>query len=226
MSNPRDYYFSLPPDARPPFVQLAEQLHPDYDWLTRNRSRSRGRDVIEAVDTVVIHATAGYATQHAVDTWRRRKASAHWIVPDENEPQHGHFVWATVAAAKAAFHVGAVDYVPHLGPGVNVNNRSLGIEIVNTQDVEQYTDTYSAWQILATARIVLHAWAKYPNLRHVISHARLDPSRRGDPGRNFPWDAFRQQVLTHAAQGPVDPLVHASYTPPARVELEGHCCSP
>lgn len=226
MNNPRNYHFTLPPDSRPPFVPLPEQMHPDYGWLTQHRARSRGRDVIEVVDTVVVHATAGYATQHAVDTWRERKASAHWIVPDEDEPQHGHFVWATVAEAKAAFHVGNVDYAPHLGPGTNVNNRSLGIEIVNTQDVQQYADTYSAWQVSAAARIVLHAWAKYPNLKHVISHARLDPERRSDPGRNFPWDAFKQQVLTHSALGSVDPLVNAPYTPPAPVEHEGNCCGP
>ena len=47
-------------------------------------------------------------TQHAIDTWKTKKASAHWIVPDENEPQHENFVWAVVGEAKAAFHAGLV----------------------------------------------------------------------------------------------------------------------
>ena len=226
MANPKSFHFRLPPRQRPPFVPLKEELHPSFHWLTENRSRSRGRDVYRVIDTIVLHATAGYATQHAVDTWRTVKASAHWIVPDENEPQHGHFVWATVAEAKAAYHVGNVDYEPHLGAGTNVNNRSLGIEIVNTQNVQDYEDPYSEWQINATANIVLYAWSKYPNLKHVISHAKLDPRRRSDPGKNFPWQQFKEQVLTHSVLGKRNPLVSAAFTPSEPAEFDGNCCRP
>lgn len=226
MADPKTYHFKLPENSTPDFVPVEEELHPSFQWLTRHRSRSRGRDVFEVIDTIVIHATAGYATQHAVDRWKKVKASAHWIVPDEDEPQHGNFVWATVAEAKAAYHVGAVDYEQHLGSGTNVNNRSLGIEVVNTQGVQSYTDPFSNWQIEATARIVLYCWAKYPNLRHVISHAKLDPDRRGDPGSNFPWTTFRELVLSQVALGKRNPLVFASYFPPEPIDYEDNCCEP
>lgn len=209
MPNPETFYFALPQNNRPAFVPLDEEVHSDFSWLTANRSRSRGQDVFQVIDTVVIHATAGWATQHAIDNWHVRAASAHWIVPDEDEPQHGHFVWATVAEAKAAYHVGAPNNAD-LGQGPNVNNRSLGIEIVNTQDVQNYQDPYSAWQVTMAARIVLYAWAKYPNLKHVISHARLDPNNRGDPGSQFPWASFKQQVLDHSALGKRNELVFAT----------------
>ncbi|NBF08147.1 N-acetylmuramoyl-L-alanine amidase [Pseudomonas sp. Fl4BN1] len=139
MTKPVDYYFYLPPEARPSYSPLQEELHPDFAWLTQNRARSRGKDVFEAIDTVVIHATAGYATAHAVENWHQRVASAHWIIPDEREPQHGHFVWGAVAEAKSAYHVrdAIVFKETVLGEGPNVNNRSLGVEIVNTQDVEK-----------------------------------------------------------------------------------------
>lgn len=226
MGNPQKYQFALPKNNKPAFVPLQEEVHPSFLWLTRNRARSRGRDVFEVVDTIVVHATAGYATQHAIDTWRQRKASAHWIVPDESEPHHGHFVWATVAEAKAAYHVGNVNYERYLEPGTNVNNRSLGIEIVNTQDVHNFSDPFSAWQITAAAKIVLYAWAKYPNLKHVISHAKLDPSRRSDPGRNFPWRRFKEQVLTHSAIPNRNCLVTAAYIPPDAMAYPGNCCEP
>lgn len=226
MGNPKAYHFRLPTGRTPDFVPLKEEVHPAFHWLTRNRARSRGRDVFDVIDTIVIHATAGYATLHAIKTWKDRKASAHWIVPDEDEPQHGKFIWATVAEAKAAYHVGAVDYEPHLGVGPNVNNRSLGIEIVNTQNVQNYSDPFSEWQIESAARIVLYCWAKYPNLKHVISHAKLDPSRRGDPGINFPWNSFKDMVLSHSALGVRNPLVFADYRPPAPVACKGHCCEP
>lgn len=226
MADPKTYHFKLPENSAPDFVPLEEEVHPAYQWLTRHRSRSRRRDVFEVIDTVVIHATAGYATQHAINFWKNKKASAHWIVPDENEPQHGSFVWATVAEAKAAYHVGAVNYEPHLGAGTNVNDRSLGIEVVNTQDVQSYTDPFSQWQIEATARIVLYCWAKYPNIKHVISHAKLDPARRGDPGSNFPWVSFQELVLSKSALGVRNPLVSQSYTPPEPIAYEGNCCEP
>ena len=226
MGNPESYHFTLPQDNKPPFVPIEEEVHPSFQWLTSNRARSRGRDVFKVIDTIVVHATAGYATQHAVDAWEKSIASAHWIVPDEDEPQHGHFVWATVAEAKAAYHVGNVDYESHLGPGTNVNNRSLGIEIVNTQDVQNFADPFSNWQIAAAARIVLYAWAKYPNLKHVISHAKLDPSRRSDPGNNFPWDVFKNQILTHSVLGERNPLVSVAYSAPNAVSHPGNCCGP
>jgi N-acetyl-anhydromuramyl-L-alanine amidase AmpD len=209
MADPITFHFTLPANNRPSFIALDEQVHPAFAWLTTNRATSRGADIINIIDTVVVHATAGFATQHAVDTWRVRSASAHWIIPDEDEPQHGQFVWATVAEAKAAIHVrNSIDVnATVLGSGPKVNKRSLGIEIVNTQDVQNYTDAYSAWQVKMAAQIVLYAWAKYPRLKHVISHAKLDPTRRGDPGRQFPWADFKQAVLSHSALPTPNPLV-------------------
>ena len=58
-----------------------------------------------------------------------------------------------------------------------------------------HSDAFSDWQVEATAQIVRYAWAKYPNLRHVVSHAMLDPARRSDPGSLFPWERFRAAVL-------------------------------
>jgi|GEM_PF-594476 len=234
-AKPDTFHFTLPKDRRPVFIPLTEELHPTFGWLTKNRARSRRRDVFEAIDTVVIHATAGYAAQHTVATWKDSKASAHWVIPDENEAEHGHFIWATVAEAKAAYHVGDVDYASILGQGPNVNDRSLGVELVNTQNVQYFRDPYSQWQIDMLARIVLYAWAKYPNLRHVIFHAKLDPSRRSDPGENFPWSAFKHQVLTHSALEERHPQVVAadpsssSRSVSNKMSLpfvSGNCCEP
>lgn len=197
--------------------------------MTKNRARSRGGDVFEIIDVVVVHATAGFATQHAIDHWKRKdvKASAHWIVPDEDEPQHEKFVWAVVGEAKAAYHVGAKGYAKHIGAGPNVNNRSLGIEIVNSQNVKKNVeDPYSDWQVRATAEIITYAWAKYPNLKHVISHAKLDPKNRSDPGSGFPWSMLEELVLTHAVLPAPNPLVTATPAAKAPEELAGNCCEP
>ena len=66
---------------------------------------------------------------------------------------------------------------------------------MNSQEVQDYRDQFSDWQVKATAQIVRYCWAKYPNLKYVVSHAKLDPSRRDDPGKNFPWADFKSLVL-------------------------------
>ena len=222
------YYFSLPPAGRPNPFPLQEQRVPDYQWFDAHRARSRGGHPINKVTTVVIHATAGWATQHALDRWKQVTASAHWIVPDEDEPQHGHFIWAVVSESLAAYHVRDSKSHPDLGNVLRVNDYSLGIEIVNTQDVQDYTDPYSDWQIAQTATLVRYCWAKYPNLKHVISHARINPQNRGDPGKNFPWQNFKQLVLAggndpvpNALASALKPVSDFPHLDPAKA---GGCC--
>ena len=119
-------------------------------------------------------------------------ASFHWLVPDEYEDAHGRVVWVCAPEARAAWHVRSSCGHPDVNGGATrVNHWSLGIEIVNRQEG---TDAFSAWQVDITAQIVRYCWAKYPNLRHVVSHARLDPDRRTDPGPSFPWGRLRQLV--------------------------------
>jgi N-acetylmuramoyl-L-alanine amidase len=225
MADPTGFHFELPAAGRPEPMKLAEERVPDYQWYDQNRATSRLFHPIDGVEAVVVHATAGFATQHALDAWRSRDASAHWIVPDEDEEQHGQFVWAVVSESLAARHVRNSVTHPDVGNRTRINHWSVGIEIVNTQDVQDYSDPYSAWQVQATALIVRYCWGKYPNLKHVISHAKLDPTRRADPGEQFPWDEFHQLVLSEANDPPQNSLAlrirPASDFPPVEV---GGCC--
>lgn len=84
-----------------------------------------------------------------------------------------------------------------------VNYWSLGVEIVNTQS----NDPFSDWQVQQAAALVRYAWSKYPELVDVVSHAKLDPARRDDPGANFPWGRFRELVLTAVPGVPVAPPI-------------------
>ncbi|MEM6413689.1 MAG: N-acetylmuramoyl-L-alanine amidase [Pseudomonadota bacterium] len=152
---------------------------------------------LSAVDVIVVHATAGSSTLGAFSVMQEGRASYHWLVPDENEAAHENHVWATAPERRAAWHVRNNCSHPAVCNGAKrLNGRSLGIEIVNAQNVlKAGPDHFSDWQIEATAAIVRYAWAKYPNLKHVVSHARLDPKRRTDPGEHFPWERFQSLVL-------------------------------
>jgi N-acetyl-anhydromuramyl-L-alanine amidase AmpD len=206
MANPKGYFFKLPEGTRPAPFRLTEERIPDFEWYNQHRATTRIYHPINGIEAVVIHATAGYATQHALDAWRSRDASAHWIVPDEDEPQHGQFVWSVVSESLAAHHVRNSVSNPDLRNRKKINHWSLGVEIVNTQEVQHYADLFSEWQVKATALIVRYCWTKYPNLRYIVSHAKLDPSRRGDPGKNFPWTDFRGLVLSNSNDPPPNPL--------------------
>lgn len=193
MGDPTTYHFDLDPTARPAFAPLEERWWPGIRDAALKASSARIYDAILGVRAVVIHATAGGSSAGAASVIFDGKASFHWLVPDEDEPQHGAFVWATCHEARAAWHVRNGCWHPMLWNGRGrINHWSLGIEVVNQQ---VRSDTFSDWQVEATAQIVRHAWAKYPNLRHVVSHAMLDPARRSDPGSLFPWERFRAAVL-------------------------------
>lgn len=180
-------------------------------------------DPIAGIVAVVVHATAGSSSEGAVSVMKRKKdpASFHWLVPDEDEPQHGQFVWACVPEALAAWHVRNAASHPEVNDGQKrVNHWSLGIEVVNLQR----NDPFSAWQVEATARVVRYCWAKYPNLQHVVSHAKIDPARRSDPGIEFDWGRFKSLVLTSPAE--VLPDLVAAATPLSRIRSgpASDCC--
>lgn len=204
-SDPRLYQFDLPLSGRPTDVLIPEVWYPGIRDYWPVCTTKRIVHPVNGIVAVVIHATAGASSAGAVSVMKAGKASFHWLVPDENEPQHGQLVWACAPETLAAWHVRNDRSHPDVNGGKNkVNHWSLGIEVVNMQNNQ---DSFSGWQVAVTARIVRYCWAKYPNLRHVVSHAKLDPQRRTDPGANFPWDEFKDQVLQASDTPPFDVLV-------------------
>lgn len=224
MSAPSSYQFDLPDKGRPADASVTEAWYPGIQKTWEKCTSSRSFDAILGLRAIVIHATAGGSSDGAASVMRDGKASFHWLVPDEDEPQHGKLVWACAPEARAAWHVNNACSHPDVNGGAKrVNHWSLGIELVNTQ---KSSDGYSDWQVQATAQIIRYCWAKYPNLRHVVSHAKLDPARRTDPGPQFPWARFRQLVLAGSGNDGV-PAAAARKLPPAtttRRHPAAGCC--
>jgi N-acetylmuramoyl-L-alanine amidase len=193
-NDPKTYQFDLPTTGRPTDVHIPETWYPGIRDFWSTCTSKRSVHPINGIRAIVIHATAGGSSAGAISVMTAGTASFHWLVPDEDEPQHGQLVWACAPEALAAWHVRNDKSHPEVNGGKDrVNHWSLGIEIVNTQ---ARADAFSDWQVRITAQIVRYCWAKYPNLRHIVSHARLDPRRRVDPGVHFPWDHFQSRVLS------------------------------
>ncbi len=221
MPNPTDYQFDLPAAGRPSIVNLKEEWYPGIQGAAINASSKRIYDPINGVRTVVIHATAGSSSAGAASVITNRKASFHWLVPDENEDQHGEFVWATCHEARAAWHVrNSCTHADVWGGKNKINHFSLGIEVVN---LAVPSDDYSSWQIEATAEIVRYCWAKYPNLKHVVSHAKLDPTRRTDPGAHFPWESLKDKVINSIEEA-APALVASAPAPTSEEAASAGCC--
>lgn len=192
-ANPQTFHFKLSNQDRPKFmIPIPEIWYPGVKDYWPKATTKRIYHPINGVKAVVIHATDGSNSSGAVSQIKLGVSSFHWLVPDENEEQHGKIIWACVPEALSAHHVRKDKFHPDVNDGMKrVNHWSLGIEIVNNQDL---SDTFSDWQIKITAAIVRYCWAKYPNLSDVVSHAKLDPGRRSDPGVNFPWSLFESYV--------------------------------
>ena len=228
MPDPQHYLFDFPRVGRPEPFAIPEEWYPGIKRHWAKSTSSRVSDPLMGIRTVVIHATAGVSSEGAMSVMKAHKASWHWVVPDESESQHGHFVWACVPEARAARHVRNSASHPQVNEGGNrTNHTSLAIAIVNSR-IGRIVEPFSNWQVAATAQIARYCWAKYPNVRHVVSHAALDPSRKSDPGPHFPWDEFKTQVLRPSLLESVNPLVaettHIDLLPGA-TSADG-CCAP
>ncbi len=190
--DPKNYHFKLPRTQTPTNISIPEVWYPGVQQMWEKSTSKRIYNPIFGVKAIVIHATAGHSSDGAMSVMRDGKASWHWLIPDENEQAHEKLVWACAPETLTAWHVRNSISHPEVNEGKNKTNHwALGIEIVNSQ----MQDPFSDWQVRITADIVKYCWAKYPNLEHVISHAKLDPSRRKDPGTLFPWENFKAQIL-------------------------------
>jgi hypothetical protein len=211
MGDPQTYHFKLPSYVGGALPEPAGSWYPGIKQhipaCTSDRTlRGDGR-----IRAFVIHATAGSSSSGAMSTMFAHHASWHWLVPDENEAEHETAVWICAPESRAAWHVrNDRSHADVNGGSRNVNYWSLGVEVVNSQQQDPFSD----WQVKQAAALVRYAWSKYPDLVDVVSHAKLDPARRSDPGANFPWDRFRELVLSPAqpivapapptiAQGPI-----------------------
>lgn len=89
MPQPTSYHFSLPTYQGPILAEPASAWYPGvrqhYAHCTSDRTlHSDGR-----IRTFVIHATAGSSSAGAMSVLFNHSASWHWLIPDENEQEHG-----------------------------------------------------------------------------------------------------------------------------------------
>lgn len=120
--------------------------------------------------------------------------SVHYLVPDETDPSYraagytGTKIFNLVDEGDRAWHAG----VSYWRGRNNLNDSSIGIEIVNLASDDQGVFTfppYPAKQISAVKELVHSILQRYPDIeaRNVVAHSDIAPNRKSDPGPKFPW---------------------------------------
>lgn len=124
--------------------------------------------------------------------------SAHYLIPEKPVFQDDKpVVIQLVNEAKRAWHAG----VSHWNGRTNLNDSSIGIEIVNRGylDDEQglrHWYPYNDTQIVALSKLAEDIIQRYQiTPDNVVGHSDIAPLRKQDPGTLFPWKALAQQGI-------------------------------
>lgn len=143
----------------------------------------------DRVRFLVMHYTA-LDDSRSLQALTKNQVSAHYLIPREPETLDGKpVVLQLVDESRRAWHAG----VSNWNGRVNLNDTSIGIEIVNPG----YTDNmlgdrtwypYTEKQIAAItllAKDIVERYQIAPD--NVLGHSDIAPLRKQDPGKLFPW---------------------------------------
>ncbi|AHG19017.1 N-acetylmuramoyl-L-alanine amidase [Chania multitudinisentens RB-25] len=146
---------------------------------------------------LVFHYTAADdATSLKILT--KGEVSAHYLVPSLPKRKDGKpIILQLVPEENRAWHAG----VSHWNGRSNINDSSIGIEIVNkgfTEDMlgHQVWYPFNEQQISAIA-VLAKDIIKRNNitLDNVIAHSDIAPLRKSDPGKLFPWQRLAEMGI-------------------------------
>jgi hypothetical protein len=132
------------------------------------------------IDTIVLHSSYNpngdaYSVDEIVKIYEGYGVSAHYLI-DRNGT-----IYQLVEDANIAYHAG----VSKMPDGrKNVNDFSIGIEIMNKEETKPTAAQYTAVNALVTS-----LKKKYP-IKSVVGHSDIAPDRKTDPW-NFDWKKLK-----------------------------------
>ena len=150
------------------------------EWKYHERP-SPNFDTREAhpVDMLVLHYTGMKTGAEALERLCNRdsRVSAHYVVDMDGT------VIRLVAEDRRAWHAGISSWRGH----TNINQRSIGIEIVNAGHDHGY-HPFPAAQMKMVTMLCRDILSRHDiPARNVVGHSDIAPSRKEDPGELFDW---------------------------------------
>lgn len=133
------------------------------------------------IDTIVLHSSFNslggdpYSVDKVISIWKSYGVAPHFLIDRKGR------IYQLVDEENIAYHAG----VSEMKDGrKNVNDFSLGVEILNAED-----DTYTDAQYGAVKSLVVYLKETYP-IKYVVGHDDIAPGRKTDPW-NFDWKRIR-----------------------------------
>lgn len=186
--------------------------HAEFDRV----DRSSGVFEKGMPDTIVIHYTADPSVSSAVHTFKDPsvEASVHIAIGTDGS------IIQLIPFNKIGWHAGNSTWLDR----TDLNNHSIGIEIVNAgrlkktgsvwrswvgkkyeaddviREIHRNEEHYSWWhvyteeQITTTFDLCRDIMSRY-NIKHIIGHEEISPGRKSDTGPVFPLDELRNRLL-------------------------------
>lgn len=157
-------------------MNITQQPSPNFD----------SRDG-QCVDMLVLHYTGMKSGESAIDRLcdESAKVSAHYMIDISGK------IYQLVAEENRAWHAG----VSYWRGNTNINQRSIGIEIVNQGHELNYT-TFPKAQMESVAKLCTEILSRH-NIpaRDVVAHSDIAPTRKKDPGELFDWKFLAEQGI-------------------------------
>lgn len=134
-----------------------------------------------SIDTVVLHSSYDligsepYSVSGTIKEYEGYGVAPHYLIDRQGT------IYRLVDDANIAYHAGE----SQMADGrTGVNNFSIGVEILNTEQ-----DQYTAAQYQAVNILVAYLKGLYP-IKSVVGHADIAPGRKTDPW-NFDWKKLK-----------------------------------
>lgn len=154
-----------------------------------------------AIDMVVLHYTGMRTADEALDRLcdPASEVSAHYLV------EEGGAVFGLVDEGRRAWHAGRSSWQGT----TNINDRSIGIELVNPGHEFGYRP-FPEPQMAALEALLEGVVARHgiPPAR-ILGHSDVAPARKLDPGELFDWPRLARKGLALSPEGagaPVDDI--------------------
>lgn len=139
------------------------------------------------IDMLILHYTDTVDAAAALDILLdpARKVSAHYLVEEDG------MIHSLVPESQRAWHAG----VSAWGSATDINDRSIGIEIVNPGHSNGYRP-FPEVQMLALITLVEQIMQRHQiSPIRILAHSDVAPQRKKDPGELFDWPRLAAKGL-------------------------------
>jgi N-acetylmuramoyl-L-alanine amidase len=134
------------------------------------------------VDMLVLHYTGMRTAAAALARLRdpAARVSSHYVVDEDGT------TWRLVAEDRRAWHAG----ISYWRGMTELNNRSIGIEIVNPGHEWGY-QPFPVLQLASVCDLCLSILSRHRiPPRNIVGHSDVAPDRKQDPGELFDWEGL------------------------------------